>query len=278
MRPTRELSPEAQTEQKPFFPQDAGSDGNQIARLQLERAALRRANAALEQRVHDLEQEQRALEDFSAMAAHELLKPLILSEVTATGILERPHSRLDLVSQDDLQRMIRASARVRLLVEGLLADNRQGGAALRRERVDLALVVQHCLELLGPEIAARNARVVVEPMPVVLGNRALLNGAVGNLIANAVNYGPRTNAEIRVAAEQRPSAWVFEVDSQGRPLPERDRQTIFDAWQRGQNERRAKGAGLGLAIVRRIIERHGGEVGVAPLNGRGNRFYFTLPA
>ena len=115
------------------------------------------------------------------MAAHELLKPLILSEATATGILERAHTRLDLVSQDDLQRMIRASARVRLLVEGLLADSREsGGEALRRERVDLALIVQHCLELLGPEISARRARVVVDPMPVVLGNWALLNSRIVN--------------------------------------------------------------------------------------------------
>jgi signal transduction histidine kinase len=277
MRAANEISHEPGDGRHRLIPHDAGDVREQLARLGQEKAALGRANRELEQRVRDLEAQQRSLEDFSAMAAHELLKPLILSETTATSILERSYSRLDLVSQDDLQRMIRASARVRLLVEGLLAEGRQNGGALKRERVDMALVVQHCLELLDPEIRAKRARVVVEPMPVVSGNKALLNGALGNLLVNALKYGPRDNGEIRIGAHQKAVNWIFEVDSPGRPIPSPERSAIFDTWRRGQGERRAKGAGLGLAIVRRIVERHGGEVGVLPLDGRGNRFYFTLP-
>ena len=114
---------------------------------------------------------------------------------------------------------------------------------------------------------------------MVIGNKALLNGAIGNLLANALKYGPRAHGEIRVAVERGGIGWIFEVDSPGRPIPARERTVIFEAWRRGYNERRAKGSGLGLAIVRRIVERHGGEVGVKPLEDRGgNRFYFTLPA
>jgi len=212
------------------------------------------------------------------MAAHELLKPMILTEATARMILERSKTRLDLVSQDDLQRMTRASARVRLLVEGLLIDSRPGSGALKPERVDMASVVESCLDLLQPEIDAKGARVVVDPMPVVIGNPALLHGAVGNLLANALKYGSRSNSEIRIAVERLGASWVFQFDSHGHTISPSDRTAIFEAWRRGQNERRAKGSGLGLAIVRRIVERQGGEVGVLPLDGRGNRFYFTLPA
>jgi signal transduction histidine kinase len=277
MRPAREFSQEPRNAHELFIPQSAGNSRGESADWQRQRAALRHRNHILKERVRELEEQNRSLEDFSAMAAHELLKPLILSEATAKGILDRTSSRLDLVSQDDLQRMVRASARVRMLVEGLLAVTRDDGATLKRERVDMALVVQHCLELLDPEIRSKGARIVVDPMPVVLGNSALLNGAMGNLVANAIKYGPRSNAEIRVGAQRGGPGWVFEVDSPGRPIPERDLGHIFEAWQRGNNERRARGAGLGLAIVRRIVERHGGEVGVTPL-GKGNRFYFTVPA
>lgn len=212
------------------------------------------------------------------MAAHELLKPLILTEAMTVSVLERTHSRLDLASRRDLESVLHSSARVRLMVEGLLEESRQNGRVLRREHVDMADVVQDCLDLLAPEIKARSARVSVEPMPVVVANAALLNGAMSNLIANAIKYGPRSGGEIRVGAARGGTGWVFEVDSAGKPIPERDRSAIFEPWQRGVGERRARGAGLGLSIVRRVVAIHGGEVGVQPINGRGNRFYFTIPA
>ena len=279
MRPAKRISQDPVTDQDTFIPDiPAVSSSTELAHLRHELTAERRSRRISEQRIHELEDQVRSLEDFSAMAAHELLKPLILTEATATGILERTASRLDLLSQDDLQRMVRASARVRLMVEGLLASSRQGDVAIKREQVDLAAVVSDCLELLGPEIKAKHARIVVDPMPIVSGNHALLSGAVGNLLANALKYGSRSETEIRVGVDRQGVGWTFMVDSQGRQIPARERTVIFDPWRRGSNERRAKGAGLGLAIVRRIIERHGGEVGVTPINGRGNRFYFTLPA
>lgn len=242
-----------------------------ISRLEAENVALREANGRLEDSLDELE-------NYTAMAAHELLKPLVFTEASLTGVLERACSRLDLASQEDLRALMRASARVRLLVEALLTDLRPDAKPLRREHVDMAEVVSHCVELLGGDIKTRRARVKVEAMPVVPGNRALLNGAMGNLIANALKYGPRTGGEIHISAQRAGSGWVFEVDSGGRPIPERDRDRIFDPWSRAPGERRARGAGLGLAIVRRIVQRHGGDVGVQALNGRGNRFYFTLPA
>ena len=278
MRPAKSVSPEPSGNHErfiPHVPQITRAEADPHSR---ERAALRQENRAQAERIEQLEAQIRALEDFSAMAAHELLKPLILAEATAEMVLDRTASRLDLVSEDDLKRMTRASARVRLMVEALLADSRQGGKALQREKVDLARVVGECLDLLKPDIDAKGARVVVDPMPIVDGNRAMLNGAVGNLVANALKYGSRSNTEIRIGITREGMGWTFTVDSHGRQIPARERTIIFDPWRRGQNERRAKGAGLGLAIVRRIVERHGGEVGVLPLNGRGNRFYFTLPA
>ena len=95
---------------------------------------------------------------------------------------------------------------------------------------------------------------------------------------NALKYSPRHGAAISVQASLEAPAWHFSVQSEGPTIPPEDRQRIFEPYQRGRGERRARGAGLGLAICRRIVERHGGRIGVAPVASGGNRFFFTLPA
>jgi signal transduction histidine kinase len=239
--------------------------------------ALERDNAALTAELEALRERTVDLESVTAMAAHELLKPLVLSEATLTDVLQRS-TRLDIATQDDLQRLIRSSARVRLLVEVLLTDMQESGGSPRRQDVDMAEVVTDCLELLRSEIDARRPHIAVDAMPVVFGDRRLLFGAMGNLLANALKYGPRDGGEIHITAARAGSAWRFEVESAGRPIPQRDGQRIFEPWARGRGVRRVPGVGLGLALVRRIVERHGGEVGVTALKGKGNAFYFTLPA
>jgi signal transduction histidine kinase len=239
---------------------------------------LERENEELREEIALLKRERAQLEDLTAMAAHELLKPLLMSECSIAVVLENSSSRLDIASQQDLERIVRASGRVRLLIEALLTDMRSSDVPLRRQHVDMAEVVTTCVELLRADLSARKVRVAVAPMPVVAGNRALLNGAMGNLIANAVKYGPADGGDIQISARRSGNGWRFDIESSGRPIPARDRTRIFEPWERGKVARREGGKGLGLAIVRRIVERHGGEVGVTALRGRGNCFYFTLPS
>jgi signal transduction histidine kinase len=246
--------------------------------------ALRAEVARLSARVEELERERaaqhgeyRELEAFVAMAAHELLKPLVMMEAYATLIGDRAGFALDLESRRDLSRLVNVSARVRLIVEALLTEARDSDRPLRREQVDLSRVLAQCLETLEPEIRERDARIDVEPMPVIEGNPALLMGVFGNLISNALKYGARQGGDIRVTVDRSDAGWTFAVQSPGPAIPEAERERLFQPWQRGRDERRAKGAGLGLAIVRRIVERHGGEVGVTSPNEATNQFYFTLP-
>ena len=115
-------------------------------------------------------------------------------------------------------------------------------------------------------------------MPVVEGDPVLLSGVFSNLLSNALKYGPRSGGDIRVSAVRSEAGWTFAVQSLGPAIAEEGRERIFQAWERGPGERRARGAGLGLAIVRHIIERHGGHVGVTSPSDASNRFFFTLPA
>jgi signal transduction histidine kinase len=250
------------------------------------RQALEADVAELSGRVEELERElaeSRAqaekLERFAAMAAHEVLKPLVMTEAFATMIAERGGHGLDLDTRRDVDTLIRISSRMRVLVEAMLMDARPDQQPLQHEAVDVSKILNDCVEMLGAEIRAREVKVDVDPMPVVPGDAALLTGVFGNLLSNALQYGPREGGEIQISAERSEAGWTFSVESPGPPIPERDRQRIFEPWQRGWGERRSRGVGLGLAIVRQVVERHGGQVGVtSPPNAAANRFFFTLPA
>src|SRR5687767_7966194 len=221
--------------------------------------ALQAENLRLSARVEQLERERaeqehqyRELDSFVAMAAHELLKPLVMTEAYATLIAERAGFGLDLESRRDLSTLATVSARVRVMVEALLMEARDNARPLRREQVDLSRVLAQCLEALEPELRAREARVDVEPMPVVEGNPALLMGVFGNLISNALKYSAREGGgDIKVSVSRSDAGWTFAVQSPGPAIPSTERERLFEPWRRGRDERRARGAGLGLAIVRR---------------------------
>lgn len=235
---------------------------------------------SLRARIAEVEREKAEVEAFAAIAAHELLKPLLMTEAYVAIVSDRLDEEAHADSRRDLDALGRGAARTRLLVETLLHDARSSGRQLRRRPVDLQRLVSDCVALLAPEIRSRDAEVVVEELPEVVGERALLSGLFTNLLINALKYSPRRAGVIRVRATRAATSWQVAVESEGPTIPEEDRRRIFEPFHRGRGERRARSAGLGLAICQRIVDRHGGEIGVVPINGSGsgNRFFFTLPA
>jgi light-regulated signal transduction histidine kinase (bacteriophytochrome) len=262
------------------LPAHAGQEGKRDsakAKAALGEATLQSENLRLRRRVKELERENDQLEQFVAIAAHELVKPLVVTEEYATAIRARIAHGLDLASRRDLESLIQVTSRMRVLVETLLLDARAGDEPLRLHRVDLAEVVRECLVTLAADLEAHQSSVEVDPLPVVRGNAALLSGVFGNLIVNALKYSAG-GSEIQVTAMRSEANWVIAVDSPGREIPENERQSIFEPWKRGSNSRRVRGRGMGLAMVRRVVERHGGHVGVTRAGDSVNRFFFTLPA
>jgi signal transduction histidine kinase len=231
----------------------------------------------LRARVSQLEREKADVEGFAALAAHELLTPVVVMDACAATMCEELDGALDADARRDLDAMRRGAARSRLLVETLLLGARTEDHPLQRRPVDLGVLLADCLALLEPEIRMRNAQVVAGPLPTLAVEEALLHAVFMNLLVNALKYGPRIGGVIRVDARREPGGWRFGVESQGEVIPETDRERIFEPYRRGRGERRARGTGLGLSICREVIERHGGRIGVRAGQHGGNRFYFTLP-
>jgi signal transduction histidine kinase len=228
-------------------------------------------------RIDELEHQNAALEAFAGIAAHELMEPLVITQAFASMVAERLDGHEHADSREDLAMLGRAASRTRLLLEALLHDARVGEHGVTRLPVDLNVLVGECAAMLAPEIRARDARLQVSDLPVVSGDETLLSGLFVNLMMNALKYSRREGAQIAVDAALEVPAWNVSVTSEGPTIPAADRHRIFEPYQRGRGERRTRGAGLGLAICRRIVERHGGRIGVVPATGGGNRFFFTLP-
>jgi len=229
-------------------------------------------------RIAQLQREKAELEGFAAIAAHELVAPLVMAEAYATLVSERLSEPEHADSRRDLEALARGVARMRLLADSLLHDARSRSGQVNRRPVDTHAVVHDCLTLLRPEILSREARVEIEHLPRAMGEEGLLSGVFSNLLINALKYSPRQGAGIRIGGLRENGGCRYFVDSNGPTIPADEREQIFEPFRRGKDERRATGTGLGLAICRRIVERHGGTIGVSPANGRGNRFFFTLPA
>jgi signal transduction histidine kinase len=241
-------------------------------------AALESEIERLLARVSALEDEKAALEGFAAVAAHELVVPLVMAESYASIVSDRLDGEEHADSRRDLDALGRGAARARLLVETLLHDARSSERPVLRRPVDLNMVVRQCVALIDPEIAARGARVEIAELPTVMGEETLLSGVFTNLLVNALKYSPRQGGTIHIDLDRELTHWRFYVHSDGPTIPLEDRERIFEPFHRARGERRARGSGLGLAICRRIVERHGGTIGVTAANGSGNSFYFTLPA
>jgi signal transduction histidine kinase len=227
-------------------------------------------------RIAELERENAALDRFAGEAAHELLTPLVMIDSYAVTALERLDG-LDADSLSDLDALRRAAARSRHLVQTLLEHARSRRRPLERHPVEVDLVVRETLALLAPEIRARGAEVDVGELPRVEADGTLIAAVFTNLLTNALKFGPRERARIRVVARRDTAGWRFLVQSQGRAIAAEDRERIFEPYRRGRYERRTRGTGLGLAICREIVAWHGGEMGVRTTDGSDNTFWFSLP-
>jgi signal transduction histidine kinase len=233
--------------------------------------------ARLRSRVTELEREKEAVERFAAMAAHELLTPVVLMDACAATVSDQLAGDGHADAREELDTLRRGAAQSRLLVETLLHHAAFQGRPLERRPVALGPLVGDCVAVLGPEIRRHGAGVVLGPLPRIAVEERLIGSVFTNLLTNALKYGPRHGGRIAIGALRAGPAWQIGVESEGEPIPAADRDRIFEPYRRGNGERRARGSGLGLAICREIVERHGGELGVVPVAG-GNRFQFTLPA
>lgn len=244
-------------------------------------AKIQQLNATLEQRVNErtaqLEAANRELEAFSYSVSHDLRSPLRGIDGFSRVLAEDYGEKLDQVARDYLDRVRRAAQRMGMLIDDILRLARVTRADLVYESVDLTALARDVMAELGKRDVNDNVQFTVEPGLRAVGDATLLRIVLENLLENARKYSHKrpqphvdfgvTQSNGRVAFFVRDNGVGFNMEYAGK---------LFGAFQRLHSAAEYPGTGIGLATVRRIVHRHGGEVWAESKVGAGATFYFTL--
>jgi signal transduction histidine kinase len=218
-----------------------------------------------------------ALEHFTHIASHDLREPL-RKIVNFVQIFKSAQTRLDAESEGYLQSISKAAGRMYRLLDLLMDYSRLDRGAAVFEKENLAEVVQTLREDLGDEIRQAGATLTVGELPrlpVISGQMSLV---FQNLIGNSLKYRKEgTPPQIRIEAVRKDLEWVFSVSDNGIGFDPAQSEKIFIMFERLHGDGKYPGDGMGLAIVRKIVEKHGGRIWAESRPDEGAVFYFTLP-
>ena len=225
----------------------------------------------LARRIDELSRSNADLEQFAHVAAHDLQGPLRTLTGFSETLLDR-RGQLDPADADELLRRIATGGRrMSEMLDGVLEYSRVAGPELVREEVDLGAVLAEVRESLAAELGERGTRIVAGSLPTVSGDRVQLRQLLQNLLSNASRFGKT----VEVGAAREGDYWELHVRDDGPGIPADDAERIFEMFER--LDARDDGSGLGLALCRKIVERHGGRIWLAD-SGSGADFRFSLPA
>jgi PAS domain S-box-containing protein len=239
---------------------------------------FRKAQEAVKQKSKELERSNKELEQFAYAASHDLQEPL-RSVIAYLQIIERRYKdKLDADAGEFIQRSVDGAVRMRTLINDLLSYSRAGTMDIEFNKVDSGHVVHVALDNLHKLIEENKGSVVFEtPMPVVAGSDLQLTLLFQNLISNGIKYKNEKPPRVSIAAEETDSYWQFSVKDNGMGIREEDLDRIFQIFQRLHTRVEFAGTGIGLALCKKIVQRHGGKMWVKSEPGKGSTFYFTIP-
>lgn len=216
-------------------------------------------------------------ESFSYTVSHDLRAPLRVVEGFARILKEDYGTRLDRVGNDHLDRVMSAAARMNSMIDALLSLSQLSTRPLVSQPVNLSQQAGYVIEELQRTAPQRDLSLDIEPGLTVQGDPTLLRMVLENLLGNAWKYSAKTDrTEIGFGCVQQGGRRVFVVSDNGAGFDMRFAERLFGVFQRLHSASDFQGTGVGLALVRRIIRRHGGEIWAESTVGEGARFYFTL--
>jgi PAS domain S-box-containing protein len=216
------------------------------------------------------------LDEFTHMASHDLQEPL--RTLTAFSDLLRKDLGQSLPGKaaEDLGFISDAAGRMQTLIHDLLALSRAGRVAKKREKVSLHECIDLALEALAIRVKETGAQVMRDKLPDVWGDSTLLTQLYQNLIGNALKFSGDQRPIIQLTFEERNEDQIFGVKDNGIGIDPKYAQEIFKPFRRLHGRAEYEGSGIGLAICRKIVERHGGKIWVESESGKGAHFRFTI--
>jgi light-regulated signal transduction histidine kinase (bacteriophytochrome) len=225
-----------------------------------------------------LEHRNEELQQFAYVVSHDLQEPLRMINGYAKLLQKRYEGRLDPDADEFIGFMVGGVERMQTLIRDLLAYSRVVNTSDRpQDEVPLESVLQDVLLNLRPAVDKEAAVITHDPLPNVLTWRTQMTQLLQNLLGNALKYRREESPRIHLGARNAGRDWLFSVEDNGIGIDERHYERIFGIFKRLHGPEYT-GTGIGLAISKRIVERHRGRIWVESERGVGSKFYFTLPS
>jgi light-regulated signal transduction histidine kinase (bacteriophytochrome) len=239
--------------------------------------AVEVARTELQQQAEALARSNTELEQFAYVASHDLQEPLRMVTSYLQLLERRYKGKLDADADEFIAFAVDGATRMQALINSLLKYSRVSTRGKPFELVDCADVLDRVLFSLQMAIEENHAVVAHDDLPTVMADGTQLTQMFQNLISNAIKFHDDRPPKIHVGAEHSDGEWLFSVRDDGIGIDPQHFERIFRIFQRLHNRTEYPGAGIGLTICKKVVERHGGRIWVESELGKGSTFYFTIP-
>ena len=239
---------------------------------------IEQSNRELQQGTVELVEANIRLEQFAYIASHDLQEPLRMVASYLQLLEKRYRDRLDADAQEFIGYAVDGAIRMKRMIDDLLAYARAATRGQAMEIVDCEHLLTHALSNLAIAIEDNNALITHDPLPTVMADTTQLLGVFQNLIGNAIKFHADKQPQVHISAERQGSMWVFSVRDNGIGIAPEHVERIFVVFSRLHTQAEYPGTGIGLAICKKVIERHEGRIWVESQPGEGATFFFSMPA
>ena len=237
-----------------------------------------KAAEALARKSKELERSNAALEQFAYIASHDLQEPLRMVSSYVELLARRYRGKLDKDADEFIAFAVDGANRMKELIDGLLAFSRIEAQGRKPEPADSEAALVRVLKILGPALEESGGAITHDPMPPVTADAVQLEQVFQNLIGNAIKFRGEAPPRIHVSAQRDGAEYVFSVRDNGIGIDPQYSHKVFQIFQRLHARGEHPGQGLGLAVCKRIVERHGGRIWLDSEPQKGATFRFSLPS
>lgn len=234
---------------------------------------------ALQDYMSQLKKSNESLEQFAYVASHDLQEPLRMVSSYTQLLASRYQNKLGDDADEFIKYAVDGAKRMQSLIQDLLRFSRLSAESIKKEQIDINELYDYALDNLKMTISDTSTQITKDELPVIFGDKGQLGQLFQNLIGNAIKYGdPEINNQVHVSAERVNDMWQFCVQDNGIGIQPEYFERIFVIFKRLHGAHEYTGTGIGLALCKRIVDSHGGEIWVESEYGKGSRFYFSLLA
>lgn len=238
--------------------------------------AINNLNEQLNQRADELASSNAELERFAYVASHDLQEPLRMVSSFLQLLEKKYQNELDETAIQYINYAVDGADRMKRLILDLLEYSRVGTNQDIQVNTDMSKVVKGVMDIFNTKIEETSARVIIHPMPEIKANASQMSQLIQNLVGNGLKYNRSATPELEVGCQEEADAWKFYIKDNGIGIDPKFYNKVFVIFQRLHGRNQFSGTGIGLAICKKIVEKHGGNIWIESAVGKGSTFFFTI--